>query len=175
MFKPLLLNFLANFNSAQETSIINNAKFNLPQGGGKSIWRRNFIAPAGGVAINDTITFGNILPGTMFNPAAALVHWSVGTATADLDLGHLGFSNIDGAGVVTDVAASVDEFLNGDDLASANLIGSAMLNARIGGIYVSSKNAAGAKVDGLVVQGKVLIAGMPAGQEIVVEIPIWTA
>ena len=163
------------FNSKQEAQVVANGKFNLPQGGGKAMWRRNFIAPAGGLAVNDTIIFGTIIPGIMFNPALAKVHWSVGTTNADLDLGHTGFSNIDGAGVVTNVALDVDEFIDAGDLASATLAGVAMLNARVGGIYVSNKNVLGAKVDGLVVKGLVLVAGMPAGQEIVVEIPIWTA
>lgn len=166
---------MAEHNSIQEAQVVANGKFNLPPAGGKGMWRREFIAPVGGVAADDLINFGTILPGVMFNPAAAKIHWDVGTATADLDLGHTGFSNIGPDGVVANIAADVDEFLDAADLASATLIGVAALNARAGGIYVSDRNVAGDKLDGLFVQGKVLVAGMPAGQIIILEFPIWTA
>lgn len=166
---------MAEHNSTQYAIEVANRKFNLPQGGGKAMFRAHFKAPAGGVPINDLINFGLIKPGIMFNPARGTVHWTVGTATADLDIGHQGFSTIGDDNVVVDVAASIDEFLNGNDLASATLTPVPMLNARIGGIYVADRDAAGVKSDGILIQGKVLIAAMPADQEIVVEIPIWTA
>ena len=168
---------MAEQNSDQYQKFVDNKLANLPNAGGDAqMLRFRFKAPAAGVAINDLINFGYVKPGLRFNPADAKVHWTVGTATADLDLGHTGFSNISDDGVVSDVAASVDEFINAGDLATATLTPVAMLNARIGGIYVSDRNAAGAKTPlGMLLQGKVLIAAMPAAQEIVVELPVYAA
>ena len=168
---------MAEHNSTQYAKQVAGRPASPPDAGGDmQMLRFHFKAPAGGVAVSDLINFGTIKPGMRFNPADARVHWEAGTATADLNLGHKGFSNIDDDGVVADIAADADEFLVAADLGSANITGSAMVNARKGGIYVSDRKAdLKTKSDGLFLQGQVLTAGMPAGQEIVVEIPVYAA
>lgn len=167
---------MATFNSTQYTAQLASRQFNLPQaGGGMFMWRAHFKAPTGGLAIADLINFGLIRPGLMFNPGSGKIVWTAGTATSDLNLGHTGFSNIDDAGVVSDISAAAAEFLSAGDLGAANLAGSALLNARVGGIYVSDRNAAGTKVDGVLVQGVIATAVVPANQVIAVEIPVWHA
>ena len=167
---------MTTYNSTQYQKTVDNKLMNLPAGGGKmTMFRARYKVPAGGLAVADKISFGLIKPGYKFNPAEARVHWTVGTATSALNLGHTGFSNIDDDGIVSDIAADDNEFVVAADLGTANLAGTVFLNARVGGIYVSDRDAAGDKVDGLLVQATIATAGMPANQEIVVEIPLYAA
>lgn len=165
------------FNSFQHQKRLDNKLANKPEGGGDlEMLRFEFKAPAGGLAIADKIIFGIVPFGYRFNPADCRIHWSVGTATADLDLGHPGYSNIDDQGVISDIAADPNEFLAADDLGGANLGGTSLLNARVGGVKPSRKNAAGAFLtDGILIEGVIATAGVPVNQVIVLEIVAWKA
>ena len=165
------------FNSFQHQKLLDNKLANKPEGGGDlEMLRFEFKAPAGGLAIADIINFGIVPFGYRFHPADCRVHWDVGTATADLDLGHPGYSNINDQGVISDIAADPNEFLVADDLGGANLAGSPLVNARVGGVKPSRKNAAGANLtDGILITGAIATAAMPANQQIVLEIVAWKA